>query len=268
MYKELAQIFATPNSGYNFVRWNDGNTQRSRFLNVLSDTSFTAIFEPIVYRVTVGVAPGNTGRGTVVGGGNIAYKDSTTIKAFSLYGYHFTRWNDNSTDSIRTVEVLGNANYYATFAPNQYTLNLSVADEAMGTIEGNGSYDYLTEVQIRANSKQGYFFSHWSDGNKDNPRTITLKRDTAFTAYFTDTYVGVEEAEELANLAFYPNPTEGTITFNNRDIKKIEVMDAVGRVVAVHKNSYIIDLSKLNKGLYTLRITLPQGVTIRKVVRK
>ena len=268
LYKELAQILAVPKYGYNFVRWNDGNTQRSRVVSVLSDTSFTAIFEPIVYKITVGVAPGNTGRGTVVGGGYKAYKNSTTIEAHPYYGYHFNNWSDGNTDSIRTVEVLGNASYYAYFAPNQYTLNLSVADEAMGTVVGNGSYDYLTEVQIRANSKTGYFFSQWSDGNKDNPRTITLKRDTAFTAYFTDTYVGMEEAEELENLAFYPNPTEGTITFNNQEIKKVEVLDAMGRVVAVHKNSYIIDLSKLNKGLYTLRITLPQGVTIRKVVRK
>ena len=268
LYKERAQISAAPKYGYNFARWNDGNTHMPRVLSVLSDVSFTAIFEPIVYKITVGVAPGNTGRGTVVGGANVAYKDSTTIKAYSLYGYHFNYWSDGNTDSIRTVEVLGNANYYANFAPNQYTLNLSVADEAMGTVVGNGSYDYLTEVQIRANSKSGYFFSHWSDGRKSNPRVITLERDIALTAYFTDTYVGIEEAEELENLAFYPNPTEGTITFNNQEIKKVEVLDAMGRVVAVHKNSYIIDLSKLNKGLYTLRITLPQGVTIRKVVRK
>ena len=267
-YQRMATVEAIANIGYHFTQWSDGSIQMTRSIQIVKDSTITAIFEPNKYTITATVNSSSSGMGSASGGGTFDYKTMATLTASANYGYHFTRWNDNNTDSIRTVEVLGNANYYANFAPNRYTLNLSVADEAMGTVTGYGTYDYLTEVQIRANSKQGYFFSQWSDGNKDNPRTITLKRDTAFTAYFTDTYVGVEEAEELANLAFYPNPTEGTITFNNQEIKKVEVLDAMGRVVAVHENSYIIDLSKLNKGLYTLRITLPQGVTIRKVIRK
>jgi hypothetical protein len=121
---------------------------------------------------------------------------------------------------------------------------------------------------LKANSKPGYFFSHWNDGNKENPRVVTVSGDMSYTAYFTDTYVGVEEAEVLENLAFYPNPTEGTITFNNQEIKKIEVLDVMGRVVAVHENTYIITLENLAKGIYTMRITLPDGVTIRRVVKK
>jgi hypothetical protein len=48
----------------------------------------------------------------------------------------------------------------------------------------------------------------------------------------------------------------------------VEVLDAMGRVVAVHENSYIIDLSKLSKGVYTMRIELPNGIAVRRVIRK
>jgi hypothetical protein len=33
-------------------------------------------------------------------------------------------------------------------------------------------------------------------------------------------------------------------------------------------NNHVLDLSKLTQGYYTLRITLPEGIAIRKVIRK
>lgn len=80
--------------------------------------------------------------------------------------------------------------------------------------------------------------------------------------------VGIESANALSNLTFYPNPTSATITFNRTDIKKIEVLDAVGRTAAVYENSHIIDLSKLSKGYYTMRITTAEGVAVRRVVKQ
>jgi len=81
--------------------------------------------------------------------------------------------------------------------------------------------------------------------------------------------VSITENSDISdNLDLYPNPTTGIITFNRTDIKKVEVLDAVGRMVMAVENKHIIDLSKLNEGYYTLRITLPEGMAIRKVIRK
>ena len=91
--------------------------------------------------------------------------------------------------------------------------------------------------------------------------------DSVITLMLTIQEVGIESANALSNLTFYPNPTSATITFNRTDIKKIEVLDAVGRTAAVYENSHIIDLSKLSKGYYTMRITTDRGVAIRKVIR-
>ena len=41
---EVATITATPNEGYEFTAWNDGNTENPRTVTITSDTAFMAIF--------------------------------------------------------------------------------------------------------------------------------------------------------------------------------------------------------------------------------
>ena len=123
-----------------------------------------------------------------------------------------------------------------------------------------------TSAEIQAYPYDGYHFVSWNDGNTDNPRTITVTSDAVYIASFAED-VSIDAANELDALTFYPNPTSGTITFNCTDIRKVEVMDGMGRMVAVFEDSYVIDLSNLSKGYYTMRITTNDGVAIRKVIR-
>ncbi len=120
-----------------------------------------------------------------------------------------------------------------------------------------------TSAEIQAYPYDGYHFVSWND---DNPRTITVIEDAIYIASFAED-VSIDAANELDALTFYPNPTSETITFNCTDIRKVEVMDAMGRMVAEYIDSYVIDLSKLSKGHYTMRITTDNGVTILKVIR-
>ena len=76
------------------------------------------------------------------------------------------------------------------------------------------------------------------------------------------------EDDVLSKLDIYPNPTSGIININSDNVKKIEVLDVEGRILSVYKNTNTLDISKYGKGVYTLRIELPEGVVVRKVVRK
>ncbi len=106
------------------------------------------------------------------------------ISANTAYGYHFTEWSDGVTDNPRTLILTKDTTIIASFAPNKYQLEL-IADANMGTINGEqGSFDYLSEHEITAIANTGYLFSGWSDGATENPRTITLTRDTSITALF------------------------------------------------------------------------------------
>lgn len=261
-------ISATANNGYHFTSWSDGNTQNPRTIRMVKDTVLAASFTPNNYTVTVAVNSACAGMGSVSGGGTYPYGTDIQMSAAANYGYRFSQWSDGNTDNPRTYRVSRTTTLYASFVPVSYNVTLASANESMGTVAGGGAYNYRSEAVLRANSKTGYFFSHWSDGNKDNPRVITVTGDATYTANFTDTYVGIEEADDLKNLTFYPNPTSGTITFNSDDVQKVEVLDVMGRQVAVYEHSHTIDLSKLSRGMYTLRITLPKGVTVRRVVKE
>ena len=54
----------------------------------------------------------------------------------------------------------------------------------MGTVTGGGTYEQGATVQISAIPNNGYHFDHWSDGNTQNPRIITVNSNITLTAYF------------------------------------------------------------------------------------
>ena len=106
------------------------------------------------------------------------------ISATANYGYHFKQWNDGNTDNPRTIKLTQDTTFTAAFAPNQYTLTTTTNYAERGTAQGDTIADYLTEIQVSATANYGYHFTQWSDGNTDNPRTISLTKDTNVVALF------------------------------------------------------------------------------------
>ena len=78
--------------------------------------------------------------------------------------------------------------------------------------------------------------------------------------------IGVERY--LEGIAVYPNPTTGELHIGAVDVQKVECYNQMGQLVAVYDNDRDINISSLSQGVYTLRITVPQGVTMRKVVKR
>ena len=78
--------------------------------------------------------------------------------------------------------------------------------------------------------------------------------------------MGVERY--LEGIAVYPNPTTGELHIGAIDVEKVECYNQMGQLVAVYDNDRDINISSLSQGVYTLRITVPQGVTMRKVVKR
>ena len=72
-----------------------------------------------------------------------------------------------------------------------------------------------------------------------------------------------------AQLSLYPNPTSGKVTLVADEVTMVEVYSQIGSKVAsfTMNNEHVIDLGNLPKGVYILRVTMPQGVAIRKVVK-
>jgi hypothetical protein len=66
----------------------------------------------------------------------------------------------------------------------RYNIN-ATCDPARGTVKGGGEYALGNTVTLTATPKYGSTFVGWSDGNIDNPRTITVEGDATYIAQFT-----------------------------------------------------------------------------------
>ena len=68
----------------------------------------------------------------------------------------------------------------------EYTITVNANDDSMGSTIGSGTYSEGTTLQIMAVPNSGYEFRGWTDGNTDNPRTITVTGDATYTAEFAE----------------------------------------------------------------------------------
>ena len=178
-------LTATANAGYHFEGWSDGETANPRTLVMTEDTEITAIFEEqniITYNVTASV--NNEIMGSVEGAGIYAENTTATLYANANYGYHFISWNDGNTDNPRTITITNDINLVANFGINTYELVANANNQSMGSVTGGGEFDYLSEITLTAIANVGHHFVAWADGNTNNPRTITLTKDTVVTANF------------------------------------------------------------------------------------
>lgn len=115
-------IRAVANYGYQFVQWNDGNTDNPRTFMLTQDTHFTAYFATNQYTITVNAAE----YGTATGGGTYYFGDTITILAIPADNYQFIGWQDGNTENPRMVIVTGNATYTAYFESTQGIVDIDV----------------------------------------------------------------------------------------------------------------------------------------------
>jgi hypothetical protein len=74
---------------------------------------------------------------------------------------------------------------------------------------------------------------------------------------------------DLEDIAVYPNPTTGELYIDAVGIQKVECYNQMGQLVRVYDNiRNNIDLNDLADGVYMLRITVSQGVAMRKIVKR
>lgn len=99
-------------------------------------------------------------------------------------GNHFIQWSDGNTDNPRTIELTQDTIFSAEYAINYYSLSVSCDSDKGSVNPAMGEYAHASEVEISALPRQGYMFRKWSDGNTDNPRTLSMTQNTELSAIF------------------------------------------------------------------------------------
>ncbi|MBP3763322.1 MAG: hypothetical protein J6I49_05500 [Bacteroidales bacterium] len=142
---------------------------------------------------TITVLSSNSTMGSATGGGIFQANHSITLQAFANDGYRFLQWSDGRRDNPRTVIVSRDASYTAEFEVRRpYTITATSSDPSRGTVTGGGTYLADEVISLRATPIPGYRFAQWTDGNTQNPRSVTVEGNATYTAEFDELDIWVD----------------------------------------------------------------------------
>ena len=176
----------SPKKNCTFASWSDGSKESWRSINVICDTTFTAIFEAQPHQLSA------VSNDTTMG--NVYYYCSERINsvvyrwyvnAYAKPGYVFKGWSNGNIATSQDVYAYSDTVLTATFEPIKYKVTL--ADCTHGKLE---IYDCqqtgnVTNVTCDATAENGYCFAAWSDGvNNTMSRTFAVTSDTTIGAEF------------------------------------------------------------------------------------
>ena len=156
--------------------------------------------------------------------------------------------------------------YWSVYFPQRITesssfeLSVSANEEAYGRVEVE---DHSCELKtLTAIANDGYVFNRWSDGNTENPRTVTITGDTAFVAIFNaEGSVSLQEVN-AREFALYPNPAKRFVNLEFEALKEnalLQVLDLNGRALKAFnlkagQETLRINVGDLPKGVYTIML--------------
>ncbi|MBR5443907.1 MAG: leucine-rich repeat protein [Paludibacteraceae bacterium] len=144
----------------------------------------------------------------------------------------------------------------------KYTIT-TVAEN--GVVTGGGVYvegDYIT---LTATANEGYKFTQWSDGNTENPRTVTATADVTYTAEFAP----IPTQHVLVDGIYYNFNVENktaTVTYNEEDPMHSYHGD-VNIPASVEYEGYTFNVVAIGERAFDMcweitSISIPEGVTL------
>ena len=189
-YGSLVTLQANPDVGHVFVGWSGDLSGNVNPIGVIMDAnkSITATFTVSQYSLNVAVV----GSGTVSASPDLpSYSHGTTVTltANPAAGYHFVGWSGDTSGSSNPVTLTmdGNKSVTATFAINQYTLDVSVV--GTGSVSKSPdlpTYAHGSLVSLQALPGAAQHFVGWSGDvtGSTNPTTLYMDAAKQVTATF------------------------------------------------------------------------------------
>ena len=275
-----ATLTATANICYEFVSWNDGNTQNPRTINLTSDTTFSAIFgereiENTVFNATIvegqvynqnGFNESETGTyvqnlqnyqgcdSTVILNLTVVtcepYYEERTVTICAGERYFDMSLGVNVTEGVYTLQI-------SDYAGCDSTLVLTVVERGGDTTIVATINPGETYTENGFNEDENGIYTQHLQTPEGCDSTITL---------ILNVNMSLLDAEET-EILLYPNPTKSKITFSST-MERIEVIDLTGKTILTFSNAREINIESLPAGVYYLRLYYNDKQTMRKVIKE
>lgn len=97
---------------------------------------------------------------------------------------HFPKWAKILIAVIALAGLVTGGLFLFRSCDSKVRITVISSDESMGTVKGDGKYEFNKLITIEANANEGYRFVSWDDNNTKNPREILTKEDETYTAIF------------------------------------------------------------------------------------
>ena len=192
------------------------------------------------------------GSGSILNQGDVFTVDNGPLDANGIpvrqdtYSWDFTFVDQNGNPQV----VLDSVNTQS-FAVDPWRMNVS---------RGSSYYKLSVDVQT-------------DEGCDFTAGTLT----DIYIKVLDDCTVGLQESDQLGTLEIFPNPVSDVLTISQSSVEiyngSIFLLSAEGRLVESLEEltfgqlNQQIDMSKLPKGVYFIKIETDKGTTVRKVVK-
>ena len=180
-YYATCTLVATPEEGFHFVNWKEGNTVVSTSATyefmVTGDRNLVANFEldTHVIAATVADVTENTPAaapavpGTVTGTGTFNHYATCELTATPATGYHFVNWTEGgtevSTSATYSFMVTEGRNLVANFELDSFEIVAIANPEGYGNIVGAGTFTYYATCSLTATATEGHTFVDWTEND-------------------------------------------------------------------------------------------------------
>lgn len=214
---------------------------------------------------------------------------------FPMFVTDFTAKGPNvgfSTGQDVVGEGDGNANYTIEYSNWRGALQLEVSlDAAASTATEGVDFTFTTDtIDIAENAATGCAASNDSwmvaitdDGDIEGNETIVLVlkslsddvvvgTDTLTITIEDNDNVGIADLLPASSISLYPNPAQNILVLDaSIDMKSIEITNLVGQRVLtadVQTRKEQVNVSRLARGTYFMRVNTSEGVWVQKFVKE
>lgn len=186
-------IIATPDEGYKFDKWSDGNTEATRELTMDKDYDLFAYFveqggTPTTFTLHIASAGGGKVNEEV----NKTYDAGAvvTIVATPDAGWDFANWSDGNTSATRSITMDKDYNLIAYFTTTEeFAVKITATKGGSLDPDNYSKKKYVTGgtvIEVEAIADDDYEFVGWSDGVSTAKRKIVIVQDTDLVAEFEE----------------------------------------------------------------------------------
>lgn len=271
-YNSIAALTARPANGYIFDHWETSDTPivSNNFyytFTVTRNITYTAIFRAVGYKVSVYTEPIEGGKVNGMSPYFVSVPPDTevTLQPTPTTGYFYNGWSDGAqdlpADGTRSIIVKRDTTLTCLFDTPKYTLTIYVTPEDTGTVNGYTTYTKICHdgevVDVTVESTNYYMVDHWSDGNTDSTRSITVTEDTTLT---------VTMKPIVASVTLYMDGPEGCLieggtTYTNTDVP---IYEDLPLTLTIPEGCYF---NYIEANTNIISFTLVSGTTYNLVVK-